>query len=828
MDDMNDFSPQLLADSQLAELLDASEHLLFRMDLLRGGFDYISPKAEAIYGASLDVLHARGLEFLLTKLFDPADAVSFRQHVLAICKSAPGQKIRATLEYRLRKANGAVVWNSNSMTLLSDERGWPVYATGVTTDVTDRRQSELALREGEEKYRVSMDALQIGVFVVEFDRFRFVNPALCRMFGYTLEEFSRGLNPVDIVAPEFHPTLVEHVNRRIDGEKVPPYELIGVRKDGSRFPMLVTAEAIVLGGRASSVGTLLDLTAQREAEQSIRLSARVFESSQEAIFLTDANCNIVSVNSAFCDMTSYSADEVLGKNPRLLNSGRHPPEFFVSMWQSIDFNDKWQGEIWDRKKNGDLFPVWLRINVYRDPNGIIQNYVGIATDISERLAAQEHIRQLAYFDVLTGLPNRRMLEDRAVQALVAAEREKSALTLMFIDLDQFKKVNDSLGHSAGDTLLGEVAIRILDCVRRVDTVARLGGDEFVVLLPKTDDDGAVEVARKILAAVARPLRLGAHELGVTPSIGISVFPQDGRDFETLLKHADTAMYHAKESGRNAYRFFAPAMNVAAFDRLLMENNLRRALEHDEFVLYYQPLVDASDGRIVGAEALIRWQHPEDGLQMPGSFIPVAENSGLIIPIGEWVLGEACRQNQRWRAAGLPMVSIAVNISAVQFRGDQCQRLESCVRSALERCEIAAGCLELELTEGILMDHTSETIATLDRLSGLGVKLSIDDFGTGYSSLSYLKRFPLDKLKIDQSFVRDIVVDADDWAIASAIISMGHSLRLKVIAEGVELVEQLEMLTAKGCDEVQGYHFSRPVPADDFAELLRLQPYMKGN
>ena len=823
---MNDMPKDIEMDAGLEELLTASEHLLFRMDLVRGGFDYISPKAETIYGCSKKVLHERGLELLLTKLFDPDDAVHFRNHIFSLCKAAPGQTIKTTIEYRLRNADGVVVWLSNSMSLVSDERGRPVLATGVTTDVTARRQSELAVRESEEKYRLSMDALQIGVFVVEHHSFRFSNPALCRMFGYTAEEFARGMGPADVVAPEHHQQLIEHIKRRVAGEKVPPYELIGVRKDGTRFPMLVSGEAIVLGGRVSSVGTLLDLTAQREAEKSIRLSARVFESSQEAILLTDAKSNIVSVNSAFCELTGYSSEEVLGRNPRLLSSGRHQPDFFTSMWQSIDYNDKWQGEVWNRKKNGDFFPVWLRINVYRDPNGSIQNYVGIATDISERLAAQEHIRQLAYFDVLTGLPNRRMLEDRAVQALVAAERDSNAVTLMFIDLDQFKKVNDSLGHSAGDTLLGAVAIRILDCVRRVDTVARLGGDEFVVLLPKTDDDGAVEVARKILAAVALPVRLGVHELSVTPSIGISVFPQDGRDFETLLKHADTAMYHAKESGRNAYRFFAAAMNVAAFDRLLMENNLRHALERDEFVLYYQPLVDVADGRIVGAEALIRWQHPKDGLLMPGSFIHVAEVSGLIIPIGEWVLREACRQNQQWHVAGLPKVSIAVNISAVQFRGDQCKRFESAVRSILEHCDIAAGCLELELTEGILMDHTSETIATLDRLSGLGVKLSIDDFGTGYSSLSYLKRFPLDKLKIDQSFVRDIVVDADDWAIATAIISMGHSLRLKVIAEGVEVAEQLDMLTEQGCDEVQGYHFSRPVPAEEFAELLRRQPYLK--
>jgi diguanylate cyclase (GGDEF)-like protein len=395
---------------------------------------------------------------------------------------------------------------------------------------------------------------------------------------------------------------------------------------------------------------------------------------------------------------------------------------------------------------------------------------------------------------------------------------------MFVDLDHFKTINDSLGHFAGDQLLTEVAQRLVACGRRMDTVARLGGDEFVVLLAETTLEGAGAVARKIIDSVAQPYQIEQHQLTVTPSMGISLYPQDGRDFESLLKHADTAMYRAKESGRNAYQFFASEMNVAALERLVLENSMRQALERGEFVLHYQPQIDVASGSIVGAEALIRWKHPEIGMVSPGRFIPVAEVSGLIGPIGEWVLREACRQNHAWQTDGLPPICIAVNISSVQFRGG---KLEESVREVLAATGLEPEWLELELTEGTVMSDANATVDALHRLSAMGIRLAIDDFGTGYSSLSYLKRFPIDRLKIDQSFVRDIVTDPDDWAIASAVISMGHSLRLDVIAEGVEHAEQLEMLRRQGCDEVQGYFFSVPLPAAEFAELLRQQKFTIG-
>ncbi len=815
-------SPESMAEkAYLRDMLESSDHILFRLDLVRGGYDYISPIVESLFAVSLAELHERGMSILFDELCHPEDVVRLRNHVFETCRNSPGQSIRTFVEYRLRKADGEMIWFNNSMTVVSSEEGWPLVATGVAVDVTARRRYEAALRESEEKYRATMDAVQAGVFILQDSKFRFVNPKLCAMFGYREDECVDRLGPLDLVAPELRDPIAERIARCAAGDCGEAYEVVGVRKNGSRFPLMILGESSFLDGRPSVVGTLVDLTSQRQAEEAVKLAARVFECAQESIILTDAKTHIVSVNPAFLEMTGYEAAEVLGKTPSMLSSGRHSAAFYEAMWRSINSEDKWHGELWNRRKNGDEFPVWVRISVYRDATGNICNYVGVATDITERHAAQESIRQLAYFDPLTQLPNRRMLEDRVRQALASAEREGKQSALLFIDLDQFKTINDSLGHSAGDQLLIEVARRLQACVRRMDTVARLGGDEFVVLLTEVTQQGAGDVARKILDVVARSFQFNEHELGVTPSLGISIYPQDGRDFETLLKHADTAMYRAKDAGRNAFQFFTQEMNAAALERLMLENSLRQGLERGEFILYYQPQIDVRSGCIVGAEALVRWRHPKIGLVPPGKFIPAAEISGLIVSIGEWVLRESCRQNRAWQDAGLPAITIAVNISSLQFRGGQ---LEANVRSVLAETGMPANYLELELTEGILMGGADETVETLRRMSDMGVKLAIDDFGTGYSSLSYLKRFPIDKLKIDQSFVRDIVHDPDDRAIANAVISMGHSLRLSVIAEGVEQQQQLEILINEGCDEVQGYYFSAPLPANEFSEVLRQQKF----
>jgi diguanylate cyclase (GGDEF)-like protein/PAS domain S-box-containing protein len=568
----------------------------------------------------------------------------------------------------------------------------------------------------------------------------------------------------------------------------------------------------LLGG----IAIVEDATERKRAELQLRQLSRAVEQSPATIVITDTDGVIEYVNPKFTRTTGYSAEEAVGLKPSVLKSGETPLEVYQELWSTIASGGQWEGVFHNRRRNGELYWEHATISPITDDNQRITHFVAVKEDITEKRRQEDRIHQLAYFDELTGLPNRTLLHDRVSQCLAAAEREQEPLALLFIDLDNFKTVNDSLGHFTGDRLLQSVAQRLKGCVRDSDTVSRLGGDEFVVVLADAQLDGASQVARKIIDRVGQPFVIDSHQLTVTPSIGISLFPHDARDFQSLLKNADTAMYQAKESGRNAYQFFTAEMNVLAFERLVLENALRQAVERQEFVLHYQPQVDMGSGRVIGAEALVRWLHPELGMVPPARFIPVAEDSGLIGAIGDWVLYEACRQNRAWQDAGLPAIPVAVNLSAVQLRQSE---LHESVAELLRRTGLESRYLELELTERTVMEDAEATVRCLRRLDEMGVMLSIDDFGTGYSSLSYLKRFPIDKLKIDQSFVRDIVADADDQAIAVAIISMGHSLRLRVIAEGVETVEQLEILRRHGCDEAQGFHFGRPMAADEFAAYL---------
>lgn len=553
---------------------------------------------------------------------------------------------------------------------------------------------------GDSPFRAALEAAQVGIFILQDSLFKYVNPHLGKLFGYEPMEMLNRMGPLDLVLPEQQGFLQEQMAARARGEPGEAYELSAVRKDGSVFSVNILGAPASYNGRPASVGTVVDVSDQKMAEQKIR--------------------------------------------------------------------------------------------------------------------------ELADFDVLTGLPNRRLLRDRVTQLLATAERQETPLAVMFLDLDHFKRVNDSLGHSVGDELLCAVAQRLGTAVRRVDTLARLGGDEFILALPGIHATDAADVARRLIDTCNHPYQVAGHELIVTASIGISIVPQDGNDFEVLLRNADAAMYKAKELGRNTFQFYAADMNTATLERLMMESSLRRALRSKEFVLHYQPLVSLQSGLIIGVEALLRWQHPDLGLIMPDRFIQVAEETGLINPIGDWVLCEACRQAQAWIDAGLPPLIMAVNVAPVQFRQNG---FIDVVAGALAASGLAASLLELEVTERTVMNDADINIGTLAALHRMGVELSLDDFGTGYSSLAYLKRFPVAKLKIDRSFVRDLETDADDQAIASTIVSMGRNLRLTVLAEGVETRQQLDLLRRMDCDMAQGFLFSRALPADDVAELLRAQPFM---
>ncbi|MCZ4304139.1 EAL domain-containing protein [Zoogloeaceae bacterium G21618-S1] len=594
---------------------------------------------------------------------------------------------------------------------------------------------------------------------------------------------------------------------------------VGVmRRDGS-LADLVSFTDILSGMELAYVHELQHALRERDmalnaSQRNLHLAEKVIESSLEGILITDEKSRIISVNPAFTRLTGYRLEEVVGRNPSLLNSGRQGPDFYREMWVKLSAEGQWQGEIWNRRKSGELYPELLTITAIKDRDGTLTNYAAVFSDISQLKENEAHIRHLAYFDPLTGLPNRRLLEDRLQVALAHAHRNRNRAAVLFIDLDRFKRINDSLGHEVGDQLLMEIARRLRACLREDDTVARMGGDEFIVVLSDlTDPDHAAHTATRIIESLRRPVQVDAHELTVTTSVGISIFPDDSCDPVALIKNADTAMYRAKDEGRNAFQLYQPAMNARSLEHLALESALHRALAREELVLHYQPLVDIRAGRTAAAEALLRWRHPELGLVPPADIIPLAEETGLIVPIGEWVLRTACLQHARWREGGHGELRMLVNISARQF---QDKGFTAMVARVIADTGMPATQLTLELTETMLMEGSERIIGVLEGLRALGVRLALDDFGTGYSSLAYLKRFPIDELKIDRLFIRDIDRNENDAAIAEAIIKLAHSLGLSVVAEGVESAAQLAILARHGCDLAQGFHFSQPVEAGQFA------------
>lgn len=557
---------------------------------------------------------------------------------------------------------------------------------------------------------------------------------------------------------------------------------------------------------------------ERVVSENMRLSSEVFEHSHEGIIITDRNNEILTVNRAFTAITGYTSDEVAGKNPRVFSSGRHDRDFYAAMWKSLLGQGLWRGELWNRRKTGEIVPNWFSINTVKNELGEIINHIAIFSDITERKRAEERIDFLAHHDPLTKLPNRVLLRDRFNQACASALRNHSGVSVLFVDLDNFKHINDSFGHQAGDRVLVSVVGRLQGFIRDSDTICRQGGDEFIVVLHNLHDVNVItRITQNMLDALSAPVEVENFSISLSASVGIAIFPNDGRAFDDLLKNADAAMYEAKASGKNTFRFFTESMNKGALDKLQMKAHLRTALSNHEFSLHYQPQINLETGRIIGVESLIRWHHPELGTISPALFIPLAEESGLIAPIGEWVLREACRQGRQWIDSGMDALVVSVNISALQFKRGNVFEL---VRDVLLDTGYPADLLELEFTESALLNNVEETRETIRNLKAFGVKLAIDDFGTGYSSLSYLKQIKVDKLKIDQSFVRDIGHDMDDLAIVSAIIQLGKTLQLRVIAEGVEMAEQLHILERLGCDEVQGYYFARPQPAGEVTALIR--------
>ncbi|MDI6745877.1 MAG: EAL domain-containing protein [Rhodocyclaceae bacterium] len=593
-------------------------------------------------------------------------------------------------------------------------------------------------------------------------------------------------------------------------------EVLGIFNIHYRQPRTpVQAELDLIGEFARIAGLAVE---RSRTEATLRQAAAVLTSTSEGVVVTDLQPCIVSVNRAFTAITGYPETEALGRNPSMFKSGREDQSFYRAMWNSIEETGHWQGEIWNRRKNGEIFPQLLTISTVLDNNGQPSNYVGVMTDLSQIKDSEARLEHLAHYDPLTTLPNRLLLQSRLGHALDTAGRQKQRLAVLYVDLDRFKNINDSLGHPIGDELLEALAERLQKGLRSEDTLGRLGGDEFLLILENLQrPEDAAGIAKNLIGLLDEAFSLpSGHEVYVGASIGISLFPDDGTTCTELIQHADVAVYQAKEAGRNTYSFYTPALTRIANERLDLEARLRVALTQGEFLLHYQPQVDIRSGALIGCEALVRWNNPQQGLVPPDRFIPLAEETGLIVPLGEWVLRQACTQAKAWIEAGMSQLSMAVNLSARQLRQTD---IVARVAAILAETGLPAAALKLELTESMIMGRGDEAVALLQGLKDLGLRLSIDDFGTGYSSLAYLKRFPIDELKIDRGFVRDIPHDSDDNEIATAIIGMARGLRLNVMAEGVETEAQRDFLAQCGCNAYQGFLFSHPLPADEFTRLL---------
>lgn len=804
---------------------------LYVQDVLSQRMIYSNHNLGQTLGYSKTELLRMG-EFFWEILLHPDDAESYQDMRLRQRHRGHSGLLQCQLRFRARD-NKWRRFDIREQALSRDADDQVTRIIGVAKDITEQLEASESLRDSEQRYRMLAESISDVIFSTDNKLVpNYVSPSVLGVLGYDaewilkhgwkstvanpqqlagvyalMERISKVLNKPEQLAALRHeiPTQLFLFDcLRADGRKIPiELRLVLVWDDQGTF------EGILGVGR--------DISQQRRAEKDLRMAATVFEHSTSAILITDPAGYIVQTNEAFSRVSGYDAAQVLDQLPTLLTVDDQQEAHLRYIVKQLHQRGSWEGEVWLKRRNDEHYPAWVGITAVQDDEGDLASYVCFFTDISERKASEQRIHRLAYYDALTHLPNRSLFQDRLHSALQQAERQDAWVVLMFLDLDRFKPINDSLGHAAGDRMLQEMATRLLACVADDDTVARMGGDEFTLLLQPVATreaalNRAIHVAEQILNSLVTPFVLEGREFFVTASIGIALSPQDGNELSQLMKNADTAMYHAKERGKNNFQFYQADMNATALERLELESDLRHALEQQEFTLFYQPQFSGDGKRLTGAEALLRWRHPRRGLVSPNEFIPVLEELGLVVEVGDWVLTEACRQLKAWHQAKVRVPKVSVNISARQFADGQ---LGNRIANILNETGLPPACLELELTESILMREVGVAMQILDGLKRLGLSIAVDDFGTGYSSLNYLKQFPIDILKIDRTFVDGLPSGEQDAQIARAIIAMAHSLNLAVIAEGVETHEQLEFLREHGCDEVQGYLFGRPMPPSRF-------------
>lgn len=775
-------------------------------------YTYVSPQAEALLGYPLTDWLTDGF---WNRLLHPDDLPKTQ----AYCDEEISAGRDHSVDYRVITAQGETLWLKDIISITTHNQQ-PVLR-GLMINISQAKQTEEALRLSEEKFAKAFHASPDGLLLTrQRDGLLIeVNEGFSHLSGYSSPDVLYR-STLDLKLWVDLQQRIELLSLLKQQGYVRDFRCSIRHKDGRIRLCEVSSRPLMIGAETCMLTIARDITERHQMQEKLLQTATVFQSTAEGIVFTDLQQTITAVNRAFTEITGYSESEALGQTPRILASGLHDSAFYIAMWHQLSSEGHWQGEICNKRKNGETYPCWMTISAVRDSEHQITHFVAVFADISSLKHAQDRLDHQAHHDPLTNLPNRLLFENRLQQALSDPDRYGQQGAVLFLDLDRFKNINDSLGHPIGDLLLKAIALRLKEQLRDIDTVARQGGDEFIILLPALKNPSDAElIANKLLACFNAPFVAGEHELFISASIGTSIYPDDGTDVATLVKNADAAMYRSKLKGRNRIERYTHDLTAQASARVLLEQELRRALERGQLSLSYQPKISLKDHSLVGAEALIRWNHPELGNIPPDRFIVLAEENGMIIPIGDWVLEHACHQLNAWKQIYEPFGPVSVNLSGTQLRQPA---LLARIQELLTSYSLEPGGLQLEITENFIMSQTEEALDVLHKLKQMGVQLAIDDFGTGYSSLSYLKRLPLNTLKIDQSFIRGLPDDVDDVAIVRAIIALGRSMQLTIIAEGVETQAQQDFLAKEGCEQIQGYIVSVPLSADEFAaSFLRM-------